>query len=120
MIRRFICAVAFLAASVAAHAEPLTLASKYSATGTNPDKSQYTGTVSVEVISDTTFTIEWSIGGDTYKGFGMRNDNALAATYTINGEPGLVIYKVGDDHVLRGVWAIRGESGSGTEVLTPQ
>jgi len=119
MIRRLLCAVVFLAAAAAAHAEPLTLAPQYDAVGRNPDGSQYSGTVTVSVISNTTYTIEWKISGEIYKGFGMRMNDALAATYTINGEPGLVIYKVDDQGAMRGVWAVRGANGSGMEVLTP-
>ena len=119
MMRRFVYAVAFLAVSAAANAEPLKLAAKYDAAGTNPDGTGYAGTVLVDVISDTTFRIEWSIAGTTYKGFGMRNNDTLAATYTIDGEPGLMIYKVDDKGTLRGLWAVRGENGSGSEVLTP-
>jgi hypothetical protein len=49
----------------------------------------------------------------------MRMNDALAATYAINGEPGLVIYKVEGDG-LDGLWAIRGHNGNGTEHLTPR
>ena len=115
---RTILALAFLAAVTPASAETLTLAPKYTATGTNPDGSKYTGTATVQPQSDTTFAIQWSIGGSVYKGFGMRRNDALAATYTIDGEPGLVIYKV-DGNGLDGLWAVRGENGNGTEHLTP-
>jgi hypothetical protein len=120
MIRGLLCALVLFAATMAANAEALKLASKYEAAGTNPNGSHYTGTVSVTVISDTTFSIEWRIGGEVYKGFGMRMNDALAATYTINGEPGLVIYRVDDQGVMRGLWAIRGEDGNGSEMLTPR
>jgi hypothetical protein len=116
---RVLCALAFFAAALPAGAEPLTLASSYDATGTNPNGSKYTGTASVKVISDSTFVIKWTIGGSTYEGFGMRLNDSLAATYTIDGEPGLVIYKVEGDG-LDGLWAIRGHDGSGTEHLTPR
>jgi hypothetical protein len=119
MIRQILYAVVFLVASVVANAEPLKLAHNYDAAGTNPDGSKYTGTVTISIISDTTFTIEWNIGGEMYKGFGMRRNDALAATYTINGEPGLMIYQVDDKGVMRGLWAVRGEDGNGSEVLTP-
>jgi hypothetical protein len=108
----------FLAVAMAANAETLTLSNNYTATGTNPDGSAYTGTVSVEILSDTTFAIKWNIGGTIYRGFGMRRNDALAATYTIDGEPGLVVYKV-DGNGLDGLWAIKGRSGNGTEHLTP-
>jgi hypothetical protein len=116
---RIICTLAFLAVALpAGAADKLTLASRYDATGTNPDGSRYTGTASVKVISDTTFTIKWTIAGSTYEGFGMRLNDSLAATYMIDGEPGLIIYNVGGDG-LTGVWAIRGHDGAGTEHLRP-
>ncbi|HZC55206.1 MAG TPA: hypothetical protein VE396_04045, partial [Xanthobacteraceae bacterium] len=86
--------------------------------GSNPDGSKYTGTTSVTVISDTTYTIVWKIGGATYEGFGMRLNDSLAATYMIDGEPGLVIYKVDGDGLI-GPWAIRGRDGVGTKHLRP-
>ena len=105
--------------TMAANAESLTLAPKYQAAGKNPDGSSYTGTASVNVISDTTFSIEWKIADATYKGFGMRMNDSLAATYMIDGQPGLVIYKVQSDGSLLGTWAIKGENGAGSETLTP-
>ena len=73
-----------------ANAETLTLSSTYSVAGTNPDGSKYTGTAAVKVVSDATFTIKWTVGSSVYTGFGMRMNDALAATYMIDGEPGLV------------------------------
>jgi hypothetical protein len=90
----------------------------HEASGSNPDGSKYTGTADVKVISDTTYTIVWKIGDATYQGFGMRLNDSLAATYTIDGEPGLIIYKVNGDG-LTGAWAIRGHDGVGTERLRP-
>jgi hypothetical protein len=116
---RAILVLAFLAIGFPAIADTLTLASKYEAVGTNPDGSKYKGTVRVKVVSDTTFTIEWLIGTETYEGFGMRMNDALAAPYMINGEPGLVLYKV-DGNGLHGLWTIRGHDGSGTETLLPR
>jgi hypothetical protein len=101
-----------------ARAEAMHLASHYAANGSNPDGSHYTGTADVTVISDTTFSIVWKIEGQRYEGFGMRLNDALAATYMINGEPGLIIYKV-DGNGLTGAWAIRGHDGVGTEHLRP-
>ena len=108
----------FLVVATAASADALTLASTYKAVGTNADGSKYTGTVAIEILSDTTFGIQWTIGDSIYKGFGMRRNDALAATYTINGQPGLIIYRV-EGNGLDGLWSIRGQNGSGTEHLTP-
>jgi len=115
---RLVLALAFSTVACAASAESLTLATKYTAAGTNSDGSSYSGTVNIKVLSDTTFAIRWEIAGTTYKGFGMRRNDALAATYEIDGEPGLVIYQV-DGNGLNGLWAIRGKDGVGTEHLTP-
>jgi len=117
---RMICSFAVLAVATPASAETLMLASTYDEVGTNADGSKYTGTVDVDVISNTTFKIRWKIGSTVYSGFGMRMNDTLAATYTVNGEPGLIIYKVGDDGVLSGIWSIRGQNGSGTDRLIPR
>ncbi len=118
-MRRLFCIIAFLAIAVPVQAESPTLAPSYDVVGTNPDGSKYKGVVLVDVISNTTYTVTWKIGSSTIKGFGMRMNDELAATYEINGEPGLVIYKL-DGNGLNGLWAIRGHNGSGTEHLTPR
>src|SRR5579862_1207210 len=82
---------------ISAHADVLRLAASYKAVGKNTDGSPYTGTVSIKIISDTTFSIEWKIGDSVTKGFGMRMNDSLSATYMLEGEPGLVIYKVQSD-----------------------
>jgi hypothetical protein len=112
------CAAFIPSQLVPARAEALHLAAHYAASGSNPDGSQYTGNADVTVISDTTFSIVWKIEGQRYEGFGMRLNDSLAATYMINGEPGLVIYHV-DGNGLTGAWAIRGHDGVGTEHLRP-
>lgn len=111
-------ALGFLLAAVPAQAETMTLASKYAVSGKNPDGSSYSGTADVKIISDTTFSIVWHISGADYKGFGMRLNDSLSATYTLDGDPGLVIYQARDGR-LSGLWAIRGQNGSGSETLTP-
>jgi hypothetical protein len=96
------------------------LASRYKAEGTEPDGTKYTGTVTVSLLSDTTFAIQWDVDGSISKGFGMRRNDTLAATYTTDGkkEQGLIIYQV-DGTGLTGLWSYKGESGVGTEHLTP-
>jgi hypothetical protein len=117
---RTICTLLLVGLAMPASAETLQLASTYDEVGTNPDGSKYTGTATVEIISDTTFSIRWKIGSTVYSGFGMRRDDNLAATYMVNGQPGLIVYKVGEGGVLNGLWAIRGQNGSGTDRLTPR
>jgi hypothetical protein len=116
---RTVFAIVFMVVATIARADTMVLHSHYDAAGTNPDGSKYSGTVAIKVISDKTFTIHWVIGDETYDGFGMRNGDALAATYTLGGIPGLVIYKVNDEGVLDGFWVVRGKNTGGTERLTP-
>jgi hypothetical protein len=49
----------------------------------------------------------------------MLLDDSFAAGYVLGDKVGLIVYKVGDDGVLKGVWTIAGTDGAGTEVLTP-
>src|SRR6195952_1407832 len=102
---RTICAVLLLGTAMPAFGETLKLASTYDEVGTNPNGSKYTGTATVEIISDTTFSIRWKIGSTAYSGFGMRMNDTLAATYLVDGQPGLIVYKVGEDGTLEGLWA---------------
>jgi hypothetical protein len=72
MLRLATALVVGLAFALPASAATLTLASRYDVSGTNTDGSKYSGTATVDVISDATFTIHWNIAGSTYTGFGMR------------------------------------------------
>lgn len=113
--------VALCLFAVPAHAaDVLRLAPSYKAIGKNGDGSVYKGTVTIKIISDTTFSIEWKIGNSITKGFGMRMNDNLSATYLLDGQPGLVMYKVQEDGSLAGIWAIKGQPGNGSEVLTPE
>ena len=116
---RYALTIGLLLLAIPAQAETMTLAKHYTAAGKNPDGSKYSGSVDVTIISDTTFSIVWKIAGSTYKGFGMRMNDSLAATYTLDGEPGLVIYQARPDGTLGGLWAVKGQDGSGSEVLSP-
>jgi hypothetical protein len=118
MLRTF-WTLAFLVVATTVRADVLTLNSIYDVAGTAGDGSKYSGTAQLKVISEKSFTIKWLIDGETYEGFGMRNDTALAATYTMDGKPGLIIYKIDGNGVMTGAWVVKGSNESGTEVLTP-
>ena len=112
--------IALFLLAISATADTLQLSPTYNAVGKNTDGSSYTGTVTLKILSDTTFGIVWKTGDSITKGFGMRLDDTLTATYMLNGEPGLVIYKVQSNGTLTGIWAIKGGSGNGSETLTPK
>jgi hypothetical protein len=119
--KRLAVVVALFLFAISAHADTLHLSSTYKYAGKNPDGSKYSGTLSVKILSDTTISLEWKSGDDhVTKGFGMRMNDSIAATYMLDGEPGLVIYKVNSDGSMTGIWAIKGQDGNGTETLTPE
>ena len=114
----WICLAATLGMAGAAQAD--VAAGTYTVQGTNLDGSKYTGTAVIELSSDTTCHIHWSVGSVS-DGICMLYDNAFAAGYVFKtGGVGLVVYEVMDDGSLEGAWTIDGQSGSGTETLTPQ
>jgi len=95
-------------------------AGAYAAQGTNPDGSSYSGTSRITITSDTTCTIVWKSGDTPSTGICMRDSDSFAAAYKMGGSVGLVIYKIGEDGTLTGVWTVAGHSGAGTETLTPE
>lgn len=114
----WICLAATLGMAGAARAD--VSAGIYSVEGTNLDGSSYSGMATIELSSDTTCHIHWSVGSES-DGICMLYDNAFAAGYVFKtGGVGLVVYQVMDDGTLEGAWTIDGQSGSGTETLTPQ
>ena len=117
------CAAALLVFATTASAEAagdlMTLAPHYNVSGTNPNGSHYAGTVDVDVISNTTFLVAWHIGSGTSSGFGMRMGDTISATYLLGDKPGLIIYRANGAGGFKGIWAIRGQNGSGTETWTP-
>ena len=115
-----LCLASICSVARAAEVEKLALSEHYHVAGTNANGSKYSGIADIKGISDTTFSIVWHIGSATQSGFGMRMKDTLSATYILNGEPGLIIYRVQGNGSFTGVWAVRGEKGLGTETLTPR
>ena len=91
----------------------------YTVSGTNLDGSAYKGTATISVKTSTTCEIAWQTGPMASSGICMRNDDSFAAAYQLGKDVGLVIYKMGSDGTLNGLWTIAGQDGNGTEVLTP-
>lgn len=95
------------------------IAGSYAVAGTNLDGSPYAGRAVITLTSDFTCRIDWTTGTSTSSGICMRNSNAFAAGYELNGKVGLVIYLIQPDGTLNGTWTIDGVNATGTEVLTP-
>jgi len=92
----------------------------YSVQGTNHNGSTYKGDAEITLTSDTTCEIVWVTGGTTSKGICSRNGSAFAAAYVLGTAVGLVIYQLQEDGSMKGLWTIAGQSGTGTEDLTPK
>lgn len=90
----------------------------YNVYGTNPDGSSYSGTATITLASETTCIIEWETGDSVSEGICMLFDDTFAASYILDDEIGLAVYRVKGDSVLEGAWTITGQDGAGTEVLS--
>ena len=89
---------------------------EYTVSGTNADGSPYSGTVRI-IESRDSCRIEWRTPTLTV-GVCARHGDAFAASYSLDGTMGVVVYRRRGD-ALEGRWALSGVSGAGTEVLTP-
>lgn len=84
----------------------------YSCNGSNPNGSTYRCNVTISRSGDV-YSFRWLISdGTRYSGRGRLNGRILTVNW---GQSAPVIYRVGDDGVLRGTWA----RGEGRETLTP-
>lgn len=89
------------------------LPGEYEVVGTNPNGSTYKGVVKISVEGKLV-RLNWRISnGDTFRGTGYLKGNTLTIDW---GQTYPVIYKVGDDGVLRGTWS----NGRGKENLVPK
>lgn len=114
-----IVAAALFACLSTASAQAQAIGGNYKVEGTNINGTTYDGEATITLTSETTCEIAWVTGPTTSKGICMRNDDSFAAGYQIGDEVGLIIYKVGANGVLSGLWTVAGNGGNGTEVLTP-
>ncbi len=117
-MKKFI-ALAIFACAAATPVSAQSIGGHYKVEGTNINGTTYDGEATITLTSETTCDIEWATGPTTSKGICMRNDDSFAAGYQIGNDVGLVIYKVGANGVLSGLWTIAGNGGAGTETLTP-
>jgi hypothetical protein len=98
-----------------ARAAPGTVAvpeGRYSVTGRNPNGSRYSGTVSIARRAER-YEMEWRVGSSSYRGSGTLEGNLLTVDWGVS-QP--IIYALGEDGVLRGLWS----GGQGEDVLTPE
>jgi hypothetical protein len=87
---------------------------RYRVEGRNPGNgSSYRGTVTVERTGDT-YRVVWDIGGQTFIGTGIGNNEGLAVAYRSGNQTGIAIYgSKGEDWV--GAWTYTGGRDVGAE-----
>ena len=98
------------------HDMPANLGGRYNVIGTNPDGSEYRGTLNVTPRGGV-YQFRWEAGGQ-YEGVGVRNGKMVAVAYTTGNDGsgcGVVDYTLEPDGTLQGKWGYWGRTGSGTE-----
>lgn len=88
----------------------------YDVSGSNPDGSAYSGSVTVQKNGDT-YTVTWSVGDKRYNGTGIGNDEFIAVSYESSGETGLALYSAEKEN-WKGIWSYAGGSRLGKELWT--
>ena len=113
-MKTFLAAVGFLllTSHLGPNAGALALEGNYNCTGTNPDGSGYRGTTTVTRISHNRYSLNWSIGTQTFTATGALEGNTLTVDW---GQTSPVIYRVQANGTLEGTWS----NGHATETLVP-
>jgi hypothetical protein len=90
---------------------------EYFVEGTNPNGTSYRGKAVISQVGDK-YEVVWEIAGKKHFGRGMVSGNSLYVNWGTNPDElnGLVTYSMGENSVLKGVWA----DGKGTETLMPK
>jgi hypothetical protein len=116
-MRRLVIALALSMGVGSASAQ--TVGGSYNVQGTNPNGSTYGGTVQI-TPTGSSCRITWQTGSTSSSGICMLANKAFAASYILQGQQGLVVYELQSDGSLKGWWTIAGQTGVGTENLTPR
>jgi hypothetical protein len=89
----------------------------FQVTGVNPDgNGRYEGTLILRPRGQV-YEAQWSVAGAGFEGVGLVVGGNLSVGYWASDKSwtGVVVYKVGADNSLSGVWAGLGATRTGTE-----
>ncbi|MFN3449413.1 MAG: hypothetical protein ACK44F_12010 [Roseococcus sp.] len=118
MKRLFLAALLAIGLALPAAAQRSTV---YDVTGTNPDGTEYTGTMMLQQVGLSSFRIVWNIGADTFEGVGMVSGLTLATAFSLGeNQTGMGIYEIKPGDVLEGVWTVIGAFAAGRETARPR
>jgi hypothetical protein len=94
----------------------------YDITGTNPDGTEYVGTLELEQIGLVSFRLRWTIGPDVIEGVGMVSGLTLATAFSLGSgsSPSMGVYELRQNGQLVGQWTTIGAFAAGQETATPR
>ncbi len=109
--------LAVLLWSPLSHAQ--SLGEAYWVHGTNPDGSQYRGTVALFYSPRLdAYSVTWQIAGEVWDGSGAFTPSA--STFEVSYDGGVAIYRLNPDGTLDGVWGADARSLTGREIWFPR
>lgn len=96
-------------------------AGTYNVKGNNgtPD-TDYRGTLVIVQTGKDTFKLSWNIGGDKYDGFAVGDARLMAASFSSGGSSGAALLVEDDAGGYKSIWAFKGETQLGVEIITPK
>lgn len=83
----------------------------WSVKGTNTAQKSYTGEVAIKAESKEIYSLNWNLtSGEKYEGLGMVRGNNFYVSWGMQGEFGIVLYKIAPNGVLEGRWTAKSNS----------
>jgi len=92
----------------------------YDVRGTNPDGSEYTGSLMLQQVGATTFRLTWSVAQNTIEGMGMISGLTFAVVFQLGEQTAMGMYELKADGEMTGTWTVVGSQAIGTETIRPR
>jgi hypothetical protein len=96
----------------------VSLAGKYTVTGTNPDNSGYKGGLELTEHGPV-YQFSWTVGSNSYDGIGVRQAGTISVGWG-DTTCGVVAYRILDSGALYGLWGQYGQNNVGAEFAASQ
>ena len=124
MLKAGILGLAMAVASMGFSAPALAIGpGTYVVKGNNGEpNTDYEGTLTIVQTGESTFKLTWKIAGDKYDGFAVGNPQVMSATFTSGKDVGTALIVEDDDSKggYKSIWAFKGETKLGVELITPK
>jgi hypothetical protein len=92
----------------------------YDVRGTNPDGSEYEGSLVLTQVGATTFRITWTVAGNNIEGVGMISGLMFAVVFQLGEQTAMGMYELKPDGEMTGTWTVVGSQAIGTETIKPR